>query len=306
MVRWTTADIPDQTGRTILVTGANSGLGLRTAEVLAAAGAHVLMACRNQAKAADARDTVAATAAGPAPTVVALDLADLASVRACAEQVVGSVEQLDGLVNNAGVMAIPLTRTADGFEMQFGTNHLGHFALTGWLLPALLQADAPRVVTVSSVAHWPGWMRWRNLNWASSYQRWMAYSQSKLANLLFASELERRARAANCTLVSLAAHPGISATNLYAHADASGRGARVFGQSDAAGALPQLRALTDPGAKGNDYFGPWLEVRGHPRRATRSLLARRRKDAARLWERSEQLTGVSYDFAGPTLRSAAG
>jgi len=308
---WTVADIPDQSGRTIVVTGANGGLGLRTAEALAGAGAEVLMACRDQAKAAAALSSVAAGAAGAAPRVVVLDLSDLSSVRACAEQVLQEVDQLDGLVNNAGVMAIPLTRTVDGFEMQFATNHLGHFALTGLLLPALLRADAARVVNVSSIAHWSGRMRWDDLNWTKRYERWLAYGQSKLANLLFTSELARRARLAGTPLVAVAAHPGVSDTNLYAAGPGTSRSplssvmtlpGRFVGQPDTVGALPQLRALTDPEVRGDDFIGASrpgpgpLGFRGPPERVGRSPLARSSKDAGRLWDRSERLTGVRYEW----------
>lgn len=188
MARWTAEDIPDQRGRTALVTGANSGLGLETAKALAARGARVLMACRNAQKAAEALDQVSAAATGAAPEVVPLDLADLDSVHDTAKQLVDREPRLDTLVNNAGVMALPLRRTAQGFEMQFGTNHLGHFALTGRLLPLLLGAGHSRVVTLSSAMHRIGRMRWDDPNWQDGYRKWPAYGQSKLANLLFMSE----------------------------------------------------------------------------------------------------------------------
>ncbi len=306
--RWGVEDIPDQSGKTVLITGANSGLGLRSAEALARAGAHVLLACRNAAKAADALEAVKAAATGATPEVVSLDLADLDSVRACADQVVASVEHVDVLMNNAGVMAIPLRRTTQGFEAQFGTNHLGHFALTGLLLPVLLKAPAPRVVTTSSTAHRPGRMHWDDLQSERRYRRWSAYSQSKLANLLFMLELDRRARAAGLPLVSAAAHPGYAATHLQAAGpEMSGRklAGRVMGwgnsliaQSDAMGALPQLHAATMPDVEGGTYFGPdgWFEVRGHPEKVGMSRRARKADDARRLWEESERLTGVTYGW----------
>lgn len=207
--RWTAADIPDQTGKTAVITGANSGLGLRTAEALAAAGARVVLACRNEIKAAAAVEAVAAVATGPKPEVLPLDLADLTSVRRAADHVDVSVGVVDLLVNNAGVMAVPRSRTADGFDAQFGTNHLGHFALTGAILPALLRAPAPRVVTVSSLAAWGGVINPVDPNWRRLYLRWPAYSQSKLANLMFTAELDRRARAAGTTLTAVAAAPGL-------------------------------------------------------------------------------------------------
>src|SRR4051812_18818640 len=193
MGKWTGADIPDQTGHTVLVTGANSGLGLRSAEALASAGARVLLGCRNLDKGAKALEDVRQVASGADPVLVLLDLADLTSVRKAAEVVEATVDKLDVLINNAGVMGIPKARTADGFEMQFGTNHLGHFALTGLLLPALLERPGARVITMSSGAHMYGRIRFGNLQGERHYQRWVAYGQSKLANLLFAFELARRA-----------------------------------------------------------------------------------------------------------------
>jgi NAD(P)-dependent dehydrogenase (short-subunit alcohol dehydrogenase family) len=303
--KWTSADIPDQAGRTVLITGANSGLGLRSAEALAGKGARVLMGCRNEAKAKAALDEVRAVATGPEPEVVRMDLADLASVRAAAEQVGGSVERLDVLMNNAGVMAVPLAQTADGFEMQFGTNHLGHFALTGLLLPVLGRAESPRVVTTSSTAHRMGRMRWDDLNWKQGrYMKWAAYGQSKLANLLFTFELDRRARAAGSDVVAVAAHPGYASTHLQA--TSSGRnifkaaffdvGNRLLAQSDAMGALPQLYAATMPDVVGGEYFGPdgRFESRGHPHRVGTTSAARDAESARRLWEASEALTGVSF------------
>ena len=306
--KWTAGDMPDQTGRTVLVTGANSGLGLRSAEALASHGARVLMGCRNEAKAEAARNQVAKLATGPEPLVVRLDLADLASVEAAADEVATTVEQLDVLMNNAGVMRIPLSRTAQGFEMQFGTNHLGHFALTGRLLPVLLRATAPRVVTTASNAHRFGQMRWDDLNSETTYRKWPAYGQSKLANLLFVHELDRRARDAGTDLVSVAAHPGYAATHLQAagleqdgnrlFAGAVAFGNRVVAQSDAMGALPQLFAATMPGVAGGEYFGPdgIFEQRGHPKKVTGNARSSDLAAAHRLWEISEDLTGVTYPW----------
>jgi NAD(P)-dependent dehydrogenase (short-subunit alcohol dehydrogenase family) len=308
MSKWTAGDIPDQTGRTILVTGATSGLGLRSAEALAAKGARVLMGCRNETKAAAAVEQVAAKATGAEPVVVKLDLSDLASVRACADEVAGMVDGLDVLMNNAGVMAIPLARTADGFEMQLGTNHLGHFALTGLLLPVLGKATAPRVVTTASTAHRGGRMKWDDLNSEKGYRRWGAYGQSKLANLLFMRELDRRAREAGSDLISVAAHPGYAATHLQsAGAEKSGRrltglfmrtGNALVAQSDAMGALPQLYAATEADVQGGEYFGPdsLFESRGHPKRVGSTAAARDAAASARLWQISEDLTGITYDL----------
>ena len=298
MPPWTADDIPDQTSRTILVTGANSGLGLRSAQALAARGARVVLACRNAEKAARALAEVAAGATGPAPEVVALDLADLDSVRAAADEVAGRVESLDVLMNNAGVMATPKGRTPQGFETQLGTNHLGHFALTGLLLPLLQRAAAPRVISTSSQAHRMGRMRWDDLQWERGYERWRAYGQSKLANLLFMRELARRAPG----IISAAAHPGWAATHLQSGEGVTKRlsalGNRVFAQSDAMGALPQLYAATMPDVRSGDYFGPdgMFERAGHPTRVGMTAAARSDADAARLWEVSEQLTGVTYGF----------
>jgi NAD(P)-dependent dehydrogenase (short-subunit alcohol dehydrogenase family) len=306
--RWTVDDLPDLDGRTVLVTGANSGLGFRSAEALAARGARVLMACRNREKGANAVDDVARHAGGAPPELIALDLADLASVEAAAAYVAKRTDHLDGLLNNAGVMALPKHQTKDGFESQFGTNHLGHYALTGRLLPLLLAAPAPRVVTTSSAFHRLGRMRWDDLQHERSYQRWLAYGQSKLANLLFAFELDRRAREAGTNLVSVAAHPGYAATHLQTagpemagsriNARVMTLANRVFAQSDADGALPQLRALTDPEVHGGEYLGPQgiAEVRGGAGRVKAMGAAYDGPAARRLWDISAELTGVTYDW----------
>lgn len=306
MPSWTAADIPDQTGRTVAVTGPTSGLGLASARALAAAGARVLLAGRDPGRSDAARADVAAVATGPSPEVVACDLSDLASVRSAAAEIASRAPALDVLVNNAGVMALPLGRTAEGFELQMGTNHLGHFALTGLLLPSLLAAPAPRVVTTSSTMHRTGRIRWDDLHWQRGYQRWLAYGQSKLANLLFAFELDRRARAAKSTLLSVAAHPGYAATHLQARApEEEGRrltamvfdlGSRLVAQSADDGALPQLYAATMPDVRGGEYLGPdgWTGMRGGPTRVRASAAARSEGDACRLWEVSERLTDVTF------------
>ncbi len=307
MAKWNERDIPDQSGRTILITGANSGLGLRSAEALARAGGHVLMGCRSETKAKKAADAVREVASGPAPTIVRLDLSDLGSVRSCASDVLQQYPRIDVLMNNAGIMATPLARTPEGREMQFATNHLGHFALTGLLLPALRNPGS-RVVTTSSMAHRGGTIRWDDVDWNGRYSKWLAYAQSKLANLLFALELDRRAAAAGAKLTSVAAHPGYAATHLQAAAPrAAGNrlmtsvmelGNRMVAQSDAMGALPQLYAATMPDVEGGEYFGPdFFEWRGHPKRVGTSGRARDVEAARRLWSMSEDLTGVQYDFA---------
>ena len=308
MTNWTATDIPDQHGRTILITGANSGLGLRSAEALARAGARVLLACRNAEKAAVALEAVERHATTAVPEVVSLDLSDLSSIEAAATAVATRTEHIDVLMNNAGVMAVPLQRTADDFEMQFGTNHLGHYALTGRLLPVLLAADHPRVVTTSSQAHRIGRMRWDDLHWRTRYSKWPAYGQSKLANLLFMRELGRRAAQEGSALVSVAAHPGYAATHLQAAGPEMagnklmGRtmdlGNRIFAQSDEQGAWPQLYAATMPQVRAGDYYGPGgpFEMRGSPKKVKPSRAAVDADAARRLWEISEKETGVIYDW----------
>ena len=288
--------MPDQSGRTALVTGANSGLGFHTALELSRHGARVLMACRSPQRAEQALGRL--RLAGGSGELVALDLSSLASVRAAATEVAGRVEVLDLLVNNAGVMAPPRTLTEDGFELQLGTNHLGHFALTGRLLPLLLAAPAPRVVTVSSGAHRLGSIAFDDLMGERSYRRWSAYGQSKLANLLFTRELDRRF---GDRLTAVAAHPGYAATHLQTGQgqpllEALMRvGNATIAQSDAAGAWPSLYAATAPDVRGGQYFGPGLlELRGHPKQVGRSAAAKDDAVAARLWTVSQELTGTSY------------
>ncbi|RDI20365.1 oxidoreductase [Lentzea flaviverrucosa] len=295
MSRWTEADIPDQTGRTVLVTGANSGLGLRTAQVLAARGAHVIMGCRSVQRGETARRTVKGSA-----EVLELDLADLSSVRTAAEQ----VEALDVLVNNAGIMAVPNGRTVDGFERQFGTNHLGHAALTWLLLPALRQRPGARVVTVSSLMHRAGRIDFDDPNWdRRPYSLQGSYGQSKLANILFARELERRSP----DVTSIAAHPGMTATELTnnmadAHKSAvmkiGGRIGGLISQPVEMGALPQLYAATSPEARGGEYYGPggFKGLRGHPAAARMTAAARDDLAANRLWELTIKLTGIAPDL----------
>jgi NAD(P)-dependent dehydrogenase (short-subunit alcohol dehydrogenase family) len=309
MTHWTAADIPDLSGRTAVVTGANSGLGLVASIELARHGASLTMACRDPQRAARALQQVFDAAPGADVRLAPLDLADLGSVRAFADSWSSDhPEGLSLLINNAGVMAIPRGTTADGFERQLGTNHLGHFALTGLLLPALLRRPTSRVVTVSSNAHKMGRMNFEDLQSERSYRRWRAYGQSKLANLLFAAELQRRADEADAPLLSLAAHPGYAATNLTTAGPASGSslaGAamrvfdRILGQSAEQGALPELYAATAPGVPGGVYVGPdgFGEQRGYPTVVQPTDAARDQAAAARLWEESERLTGVVYDLA---------
>jgi NAD(P)-dependent dehydrogenase (short-subunit alcohol dehydrogenase family) len=305
--KWTVERIPDQSGRTAVVTGANSGLGLVTARELARAGAHVVLACRNTEKGEAAlRDCTAATPDDGQLELEELDLASLDSVRAFAERFRSGHDGLDLLVNNAGVMATPRRHTADGFELQFGTNHLGHFALTGLLIGELEGRDDARVVTLSSGAHRIGRIAFDNLDGERRYFRWRAYGQSKLANLLFALELDRRLRAAGSTVKSLAAHPGYAATNLQ-FAGPPGVDAavmkvsnRLLAQSDEMGALPTLYAATEPGLEGGTFCGPdgFMEQHGHPKPVSPSSGARDEDVARRLWEVSEEMTGVRFELAG--------
>ena len=296
---WTAADIPDLTGRRAIVTGANSGLGLHTALGLAGRGADVVLACRDAARGEAARARVAEAAPDPgAVTFAPLDLADLSSVRAFAS--VHAKDPLDLLVNNAGVMAIPRTTTADGFEAQFGVNHLGHFALTGLLLPALLERPGARVVTVSSFASRMGRIDFEDLQWEKRYSRWGGYSRAKLANLLFAKELDRRYE----NLTSLIAHPGYAATNLMnasvrlggnaVEATAYWLGSRTVALSSAAGALCTLRAATDPQARGGQVYGPRFVMRGAPALGSLNPKGDDVELARRLWDVSAELTGVRY------------
>jgi len=303
---WTERDISDQSGKVAVVTGANSGIGLEAARMLAEQGMEVVLACRNREKGEVGAAAIRQRAPVAAVRVEALDLSSLASVRAFAEKAARTLPRIDLLVNNAGVMAIPRALTADGFEMQLGTNHLGHFALTGLLLGSLLAAQAGRVVTISSGAHHFGRMDFDDLMGERRYEKWRAYGQSKLANLLFFHELDRRLRRARKALRSVAAHPGYAATNLqYVGPALEGSalsraimsfGNRVIAQSAAMGALPTVRAATDPFAVGGSYYGPdgFRELRGHPVLVRTSRRARSEEDARRLWAVSEGLTGVVY------------
>jgi NAD(P)-dependent dehydrogenase (short-subunit alcohol dehydrogenase family) len=299
--KWTPDRIPSQEGRVAVVTGSNSGLGLIAARELARAGARVVIACRNTEKGEAAARDIAGSA-----EVRELDLGSLDSVRAFAERYRSEHDRLDLLINNAGVMAPPRRETSDGFELQFGTNHLGHFALTGLLIGAMGSGDDRRVVTVSSTAHRTGTIRFDDLQGERRYRRWRAYGQSKLANLLFALELDRRLRAVGSRIVSVAAHPGYAATNLQSAAAprvdrmVMAVTNRVFAQSAEMGALPLLYAATHPGLEGGTYIGPdgRGEQRGYPEPASPSRDARDEEVARRLWTVSEGLTGVRFELAG--------
>src|SRR3954454_4780092 len=307
---WSTADIPSQQGRVAVVTGTNSGLGFVTARELARAGATVVMTSRDPARGADAEQRLRAAVPGADVKLESLDLASLGSIRAFAGRVSAAYDGVDVLVNNAGVMAIPRATTADGFEMQLGTNHLGHFALTGLLLPALLKRPGSRVVTVSSAAHKVGRINFDDLLGHKSYLSWRAYAQSKLANLLFAYELQRRLAASGATTISVAAHPGYASTNLQAVGpQQSGNkvmgllmnlGNLAFGQSADDGALPQLYAATAADVEGGCFYGPsrLMESRGAPKRVKSTSRSKDPALAGRLWSVSEDLTDVRFDALG--------
>jgi len=296
--------MPDQSGRIAVVTGPG-GLGFETALGLAGAGARVILAGRNPDKGAAALAAIKAQAPGADVAFTHLDLASLASVEVCAATLLKDLPRLDLLINNAGVMA-PATRreTADGFELQFGVNYLSHFALTARLLPLLRQGDRPRVVNLSSTAHWIGAIRFADLQWRGSYSAWGAYGQSKLAMLIFALELQRRSDLAGWGLTSLAAHPGLAHTELVANGPApEGAMAAVsrlllplMSQSAARGALPTLFAATAAEAIGGGYYGPdgFLEQQGSPAPAKIMLKAQRRDTAAQLWQVSEHLTSLAF------------
>ncbi len=302
---WTASDIPDQRGRVAVVTGANSGLGLATARELARAGARVVLASRSADKGQRAAVQIVSEAPGADVQPAVLDLADLDSVRAFAAT---APDRIDLLINNAGVMAAPRRLTKDGFESQFATNHLGHFALTGLLLGRLLPAPAPRVVTVSSAMHRGGTIDFDDLQGERKYSRWGAYSQSKLANLMFCFELQRRAVEAGTGLLSMAAHPGYAATNLQAAGTDRfyerwfmAIGNTLFAQSADMGALPTLYAATFPGLPGGTFVGPGgrSEQRGYPKVVGAAGKAYDEQAWRRLWEISETLTGVRYEFEAP-------
>ncbi|WP_104166572.1 oxidoreductase [Cryobacterium sp. N22] len=308
---WTAAQIPDLTGSTAIVTGANSGLGFVTAVELAAHGAAVTLAVRDAARGVAAASRMRARLPDADLTVRVLDLASLDSIAAFAHGFAAETGRLDLLVNNAGVMNLPQRRTSDGFEMQFGTNHLGHFALTGRLLPLLAASQDARVVTLSSTVHRIGRMNFDDLSGAKRYRPWPAYGQSKLANLLFTSELQRRAAAAKLSLRAMAAHPGFALTNLQT-AGPIMRGAKTttrrsrmmatltrhLAQPAEWGALPSLYAATLPGLPGDSFIGPegFGQQHGHPVPVTRSKRAQNTDDARCLWTESERLTGVTYAF----------
>jgi NAD(P)-dependent dehydrogenase (short-subunit alcohol dehydrogenase family) len=311
---WQLEDLPEQHGRTVIITGGNSGIGYEAARALAVKGARVIIACRDNAKAQAASDRITAESTSAAVATMTLDLASMTSVQTCADALIAQYEQIDVLINNAGVMAIPRRETKDGFEMQLGVNHLGHFALTARLFERIKSTPGSRIVNVSSLAHLFGFINLANLHGRMFYDPWAAYGQSKLANLLFTFELERRSRDAGLAVQALACHPGIAATNL---ASAGPRMAglpvpealvqsltAVVAQSAAAGALPTLYAGFAEQATGGDYIGPdgIGETRGSPRKVQPSLMARSQTLARQLWQASEDATQITFDFSAPAPR----
>ncbi len=295
---WTANNIPDQIDRVAVITGANSGIGLETVRELCRKGALVVMGCRSPEKAEAAAADIRSTVKGARLELRSLNLADLSSVRAFAADVAEAHPEVHLLVNNAGVMAIPEARTEDGFEMQLGTNHLGHFALTALLMGPLKAGGEARVINVASLAHKYGKMDFEDLNWEQGYSKYGAYCRSKLANLLFTQELQRRLDEAGSGIVAAAAHPGWTATNLQAGFGLISFFNPLMAQEGPMGALPTLRAATDPGVRGFDYYGPsgWQEMKGYPEPAKIAKRARDREAARMLWEKSEELTGALFQI----------
>lgn len=297
MAKWTFKDIPDQSGRKAVVTGANTGIGFETALALARKDADVILACRNAEKGQEAARRILAESPAGEVSFMQLDLSDLRNVEAFAARFTDQHDQLDLLILNAGVMVPPESKSAQGFELQFGVNHLGHFALTGALLPLVQATPGSRVVVVSSTAATRGIMNFDDLNFEKrGYQAWPAYGQSKLANQLFTLELQRRLKAVDSSVLVTAAHPGWTATDLQRTSKTISFLNRFFAMKPPQGALPTLRAAVDPEASGGDYFGPngFLQMRGYPRSVDMVKRAKNAGDAVQLWEISEELTGVSY------------
>jgi NAD(P)-dependent dehydrogenase (short-subunit alcohol dehydrogenase family) len=305
---WSLDDVPDQSGRVAVVTGANSGIGFETARRLALKGARVVLACRHPDRGSAALGQIQAETSPARATLALLDLSDLDSVTTFATAFAARYERLDLLVDNAGVMVPPFGRTRQGFELQLGINHLGHFALTGRLLPLLARTPGARIVIVSSIAQHVGRIDLDDLNWQRRrYRAAAAYAQSKLANMMFALELQRRLTASDSSLRATAAHPGWTATELQRTASIGRRLNRFFAMKPADGALPTLRAATDPDAAGGSYWGPsrFFGLNGPPAPARVSRRARDEAIAEKLWEASEKLTGVSFALPPATSRRAS-
>lgn len=293
---WTTDDIQDQTGKVAIVTGANSGIGYETARILARKGATVILACRNIQKGEFAVSKIRKEFASANIRLMLLDLCDLQSIRWFADKLENDYHQLDILINNAGIMMPPFGKTVDGFEIQFGTNHLGHFALTGLLLKTIVSTPKARVVTVSSLGHRRGKIDFNNLYGQKGYSRKKAYGQSKLANLLFTYELQRRLKAIGVDPIALAVHPGWTLTNLQRYSGLYSVLNHLMAQKPQMGALPTLYAAIAPDVRGGDYIGPgsWHETRGYPIKVQSNPSSHNKVVAGRLWAISEEMTGVIY------------
>ena len=298
-IKWKAEHTQNQTGKLVVVTGSNTGIGYHMALTLADKGAHVILACRNQQKAESAKAKMLKTSPSANITVQLLDLADLVSIETFANQMKKAHKNLDILINNAGVMIPPKSVTKDGFELQIGTNHFGHFALTSQLLPLLTAAEAPRIVTLSSIAHWSGQIDFEDINGENKkYNKWGMYSQSKLANLLFALELDRRLKAAGSHIESLGSHPGYSATDLQRHSMAWRILNPLFGIAPVKGAAPTLYAATEEDALMHRYWGPVgsMEARGWTGKANITERAADEDTARRLWELTEKTTGILFEI----------
>lgn len=297
-MKWTNNEIPDLTGKIAIVTGANSGLGYETAKALSAKNAEVIMACRNMEKGNEAAKNIQDEKQDVKLQVMKLDLSDLLSVKDFADIFKQKYSKLDLLINNAGVMMPPYSKTKDGFELQIGTNHLGHFALTGLLFDILLKTEKSRIVSVSSMAHKWGEINFDDLNLEQKYNKTEAYGQSKLANLLFTYELQRKLEKAGSNAIAVASHPGWTQTNLQRHTGFFRFLNPLMGQKQEHGAWPTLMAATYQETKGADYYGPggFKEMKGHPKKVESNAKSHDKDVAARLWKLSEDLTGVKFEI----------
>ncbi len=295
--KWDAEDIPGQRGKTVIVTGSSSGIGFETAGILAGKGATVIIAVRNPTKGAAAVNRIKSTYSNCDVILMELDLANLDSVKTFAGNFKKNYSKLDLLVNNAGVMVPPYSKTADGFELQFGTNHLGHFALTGLLMDVIKNSEDARIISVSSAAHKSGNLNFEDLNWEKrKYRAWRAYGDSKIANLYFTYELQRRLDGSNPGIIAAASHPGWTATDLQRYSGITKLLNPLFAQKTYMGALPTLYASTAPDVKGGEFFGPdgWQELRGYPKKVESNKLSHDKKIAERLWTVSEELTGIKF------------
>jgi NAD(P)-dependent dehydrogenase (short-subunit alcohol dehydrogenase family) len=294
---WTKDNIPDQKNRVIIVTGSSSGIGFEAAKALAEKNAAIIIAVRNEEKGKHAIERIKEAYAGTRVELMLLDLADLKSVKEFADTFKKKYNRLDLLINNAGVMIPPYSKTKDGFELQFGTNHLGHFALTGLLIDPILKTEGSRIVNVSSGAHRYGNINFDDLNWEKrKYKKWTSYGDSKIANLYFTYELQRKLKKKDTDTIVTAAHPGITMTDLQRHSGITSFFTSLFAMKKEQGALPTLRAAIDPDAKSGDYFGPdgWMQLKGYPVKVESNKLSHNEEIAKKLWSVSEELTGVKY------------